>query len=148
MDVEGEIEVDRARLTNVVVILGAGFSHAVYSATPMTDQLGETVRERLDFADRAKLPPGKFEDGRFEEWLSYISEPQPHHDPEEVADARTLALRVTRTIYEVLSEVQADALGSEPPEWFWKFLSVLHVLRAQVLTLNYDKGGIHVTTSR
>ena len=138
MGVEEAIEVVRVSQTKVVAVLGAGFSHAVFSAMPLTDQIGEAVRERLDAADQSKLPLGKFEDGRFEEWLSYISEPQPHLDPEAVADARTLALRVTRTIFEVLSEVQVRALGAEPPKWFWEFLSVLHVLRAQVLTLNYD----------
>jgi len=143
MEADGAFDVDQTR---VVVILGAGFSHAVYSATPMTDELGEAVRERLDSADSAKLPPIKFVDGRFEEWFSYISEPQPHLNPEEVADARTLALRVTRMICEILSEVQANALIAEPPEWFWEFLSVLHVLRAQAITLNYDnfvESGIH-----
>jgi hypothetical protein len=128
------------------MVLGAGFSHALFSAMPMIDRLGEMVRERLDASDRDKLPPGKFEHGRFEEWFSYISEPQPHLDPEEVADARTLVIRVTRVISEVLSEVQLQALEFKPPKWFWDFLSVLHVLRAQVLTLNYDnfiESGIH-----
>ena len=78
-------------------------------------------------------------DGRFEEWLSYLSEPQPHFSPEQAADAGALALRVTRVIQEVLSEVQADALRTaEVDDWFWAFLSVIHVLRAQVITLNYD----------
>lgn len=137
--------------SKVVVILGAGFSHAVYPATPMTDDLGEAVRSRLDPADATKLPRGAFSDGRFEEWLSYISEPQPQFNPEELGDARTLALRVTRTIGEVLSEVQDAALAVDPPEWFWEFLSVLHVLKAQVLTLNYDnfiESGIHTFRMR
>ena len=92
------------------------------------------------------MPPGEFKDGRFEEWLSYLSEPQPHLDPEGVAGAALLALRVTRLICEVLSELQTRALSAEVDGWFYEFLSVLHVLRGQVITLNYDnfvECGVH-----
>jgi len=131
---------------NVVVVLGAGFSRAIYGLCPLTDDLGNEVRARLGPSDRAKLPRRKFIDGRFEEWLSYLSEPQPHLTPEESADANALALRVIRLISEVLSQVQAQALVAGTGEWFWQFLSVLHVLRAQAITLNYDtfvECGVH-----
>ena len=59
MDTTSEISADFAHSRNVVVILGAGFSHAVYPATPMTDDLGEAVRGRLNPVDVAKLPRGK-----------------------------------------------------------------------------------------
>lgn len=129
-----------------VVILGAGFSHALYDFCPLTDTLGEIVRSRLSSEDRAKMPEGEFEDGRFEEWLSYLSEPQPHLAPEGVAEAALLAMRVTRVISEVLSEIQATALSADAEGWFYEFLSVLHVIRAQVITLNYDnfvECGVH-----
>jgi hypothetical protein len=129
-----------------VVILGAGFSHALYDPFPLTDKLGEMVRSRLSAEDSARMPPGEFKDGRFEEWLSYLSEPQPHLDPEGVAGAALLALRVTRLICEVLSALQTRALSAEVDGWFYEFLSVLHVLRAQVITLNYDnfvECGVH-----
>jgi hypothetical protein len=123
----------------VAILLGAGFSHAVDSAYPLTDDLGNLVRSRLDEHDRAMLPPGEFKRGRFEEWLSYLSESQPHLNPEQIAGASALSLRITRTIQEVLTDLQDEALNSGvPKEWFWQFLSVLHVLRAQVATLNYD----------
>jgi hypothetical protein len=67
--------------SRVVIVLGAGFSRAVYRPCPLTDGLGEAVRARLSPADGAKLPPGEFADGRFEEWLSYLSEPQPFASP-------------------------------------------------------------------
>lgn len=130
-----------------MVVLGAGFSRALYGLCPLTDELGEQVRSRLPSADVSKLPAAPFVDGRFEEWLSYISEPQPHLRPEEVADAQALALRVTTAISEVLAEVQTKALeANSPDQWFWQFLSVLHILRAQVVTLNYDnfiESGVH-----
>ncbi len=129
-----------------VVVLGAGFSHAVSALFPLTDALGEAVRARLPPADRDKLPKAGFSSGRFEEWLSYLCEPQPHFTPEKAADATALALRVTRLISEVLSEVQDSALKGSVDQWFWEFLSVLHVLRADVITLNYDnlvESGVH-----
>lgn len=129
------------------MILGAGFSRALYRPCPLTDELGEQVRSRLSRSDSEKLPPASFIDGRFEEWLSYLSEPQPHFTPEEVLDARALALRIIKAISEVLANVQVDALAiNNPTPWLWRFLSVLHVLRAQVLTLNYDnflESGLH-----
>ena len=93
-----------------VVILGAGFSHALYDAFPLTDSLGEMVRSRLSDADRANMPPSEFREyGRFEEWLSYLSERQPHLEPEGVAEAALLAMRFTRVIGEVLSELPDES---------------------------------------
>jgi len=129
---------NRPERSKAVVILGAGFSHALYAPCPTTDGLGEEVRARLAPFDREKMPTGKFTGGRFEEWLSYLSEPQPHHDVEEAAEATAFVLRVTRMIREMLTEVQDNGLLAEPPPWFFEFLSVLHVLRARVITLNYD----------
>jgi hypothetical protein len=146
MVTEGNRSDDVSTLPKDVVILGAGFSHALNDPFPLTDKLGELVRSRLSAEDRAKIPPGEFEDGRFEEWLSYLSERQPHLDPEGVAEAALLAMRVTRVICEILSELQTEALSAEPDGWFYEFLSVLHVLRAQVITLNYDnfvESGVH-----
>lgn len=122
----------------VVVILGAGFSHAAFPECPVTDGLGERVRSRLSDADRAKLPEEAFTEGRFEEWLSYLSEPQPHFTSDRTAEAQALAARVSRAICDVLSDVQYDVLQAQPPGWFWRFLSILHVLRADVISLNYD----------
>ena len=95
------------------------------------------------------MPPSPFKNGRFEEWLSYLSEHQPHLDAEGGAEAAVLAMRVTRVICEVLSGLQADALSGAAPHWFYEFLSVLHVLRAEVITLNYDnfvESGVHSLT--
>jgi hypothetical protein len=124
--------------SGTVVILGAGFSKAVYSGCPTTDELGEQVRNRLSPGDQARLPQAQFKDGRFEEWLSYLSEPQPHFTQDGAHEAAALVIRVTRVIDEVLSEIQQRALLAEPPPWFYEFLSVLHVTRPDVLTLNYD----------
>ena len=113
---------------------------------PSTDQLGEAVSGRLCASDQAQLPPtdseGKrFRDGRFEEWLSYLAEDQPHLTEDKSLEARALLVRVTRTIEKVLSELQLEALGAlctDGSWWFYELLSVLHVSRATVITFNYD----------
>jgi len=49
---------NRPERSKVVVILGAGFSHALYGPCPTTDGLGEAVRARLAPPDRDKMPAG------------------------------------------------------------------------------------------
>lgn len=134
-------------VTRDVIILGAGFSKALYPPCPLTDELGEAVRARLPTADAAKMPRHAFRGGRFEEWLSYLTEPQPHFTSEARADTAALAVKVINLVSEVLSEVQKHALhDGEVASWLWPFLSVLHVLRADIITLNYDnfvECGVH-----
>ncbi len=131
----------------VVIVLGAGFSKAVCSSFPLTDELGEMVRKRLAPEDKAKLPKSKFKCGRFEEWLSYLSEPQPHLTEIERLEAEALAGKIIQAIFEVLSNIQNAVLkDGSAPQWFWQFLSVIHAVQADVLTLNYDnliESGVH-----
>lgn len=129
--------------TGLVVVLGAGFSKAIHDGMPTTDELGEQVSERLDREDQERLPPpdreGKrFRDGRFEEWLSYLAEEQPHLTEDKTLEARALLLRVVQRMRDVLSEAQGEALGAGPPRWFYPLLSVLNAQEATVITLNYD----------
>lgn len=131
-------QVQAPEAERLVVILGAGFSKAVHEALPSTDALGEKVRKRLDDVDQARLPAAPFEDGRFEEWLSYLADEQPHLTEDRTLEARALLYRVTRTLRTVLSEAQAEALGSGAPRWLPWLLSVLHQKRATVITTNYD----------
>jgi hypothetical protein len=131
-------QVDAPEAERLVVILGAGFSKAVHEALPTTDALGEKVRQRLDDVDQARFPAAPFEDGRFEEWLSYLADEQPHLTEDRTLEARALLYRVTRTLRTVLSEAQAEALGSGAPRWLSWLLSVLHQKRATVITTNYD----------
>jgi hypothetical protein len=121
-----------------VVILGSGFSKAVYDGFPTTDELGETVRQHLSLSDQTRLPPGPFRHGRFEEWLSYLAEPQPHLSVDQDFEAKALLYRVTNAMRDVLSAIQVEALGSTAPDWLYQLLAVLHRRRAAVVTLNYD----------
>lgn len=126
------------RFADTIVILGAGFSKAVFTDCPTADELGNAVRSRLSAEDQAKLPTAAFSEGRFEEWLSYLSEVQPHFKPEDTHDAAALVIRVTRAIGEVLADIQRCALLAEPPSWFFELLTCLHVQRSTVISLNYD----------
>ena len=55
-----------------VVVLGAGFSKAVDSSFPITDELGHQA------IALAGMPPvSRFQGGNFEAWLSFLAEPQP-----------------------------------------------------------------------
>ncbi|MGD0985496.1 MAG: hypothetical protein ABSA65_17045 [Acidimicrobiales bacterium] len=76
--------------------------------------------------------------GRFEEWLSYLAEEQLHFAEDYALEAQALLARVTRVLREVLGERQLDVLARPAPEWFEELLTILHVQRAVVLTLNYD----------
>ena len=125
-------------LGSPVLILGAGFSKAVHQALPITDELGERVRVRLSRRDREKLPRGRFRGGRFEEWLSYLAEDQPHLAEDRAFEDQALLRRVTQAVRDVLSEAQADALRSGGPGWLFELLSVLCISRATVISLNYD----------
>jgi hypothetical protein len=79
----------------VVVVLGAGFSMVVYPSLPFTDELGDAVRERFSPEDRARVPLQRFQGagGRFEEWLSYLSERQPHLTQDRSLEALALLLQ-------------------------------------------------------
>ena len=109
----------------------------------LTDGLGEEVAARLDDADQRRLPPRgasgrRFEGGRFEEWLSYLAEDQPHLDAPERFRNRALVSVLTKHIQRAMSQVQFEALMFPAPPWLYELLSVLHILRATVITTNYD----------
>jgi hypothetical protein len=130
--------IEAEELHHDLVVLGAGFSKAVFDAFPLTDDLGNLVRERLSPDDQARFPSLVFADGRFEEWLSYLAEDQPHLAEDKALEAKALLYRVVAAIRDVLSEVQCQALEDLAPPWFYELLSVLHAVHATVITLNYD----------
>ena len=110
---------------------------------PLTDQLGEEVARRVDGADQSLLPARgpsgeRFTDGRFEEWLSYLAEDQPHLDQSARFRNRALLNLMTLQLTEVMTEMQLQAMASHAPDWLYELLMVLHLARATVITTNYD----------
>ena len=69
--------------TNDVLILGAGFSKAISSIFPTTDELGTRAAEKSSRAHIFKNADHEFKHGNFEGWLSRIAEPQPHLSREQ-----------------------------------------------------------------
>ena len=123
--------------TRDVVILGAGFSHALSSEMPLTDQLGDRVlREKQFWGYRGVKSP--FTSGGFEKWLSTLAEDQPYLSAAENLANRALFVQLSGAIRRVLGGAEHATLGKGGPEWLFKLLSVLHKRRANVLTLNYD----------
>ena len=124
-------------LEKCAVVIGAGFSRAISTAMPVTDVLGSSVRARLPIADRSNVPAA-FSDGSFEQWLSYLAEEQPHLSQSENLQARALMYKVVEATEDILGEDQRKALEKAVPEWLSKLLSILHVDKVDVVTLNYD----------
>lgn len=120
----------------LTVVLGAGFSKAVYDDFPTVDDLGERVREAAP--DAFLSAPPKFRNGYFERWLSRLAEAQPDlSEAENLANARDFQI-VTETIHRVLVELEECAVEKPAPWWLLRFVGVLHQLRATVITFNYD----------
>jgi hypothetical protein len=123
-----------------VVILGAGFSRAFHEEFPLADELGNEIVEKL--TNTSTPPhldvPKSFKDGSFEVWLSRLAEPQPYQSGVQNAEAQALFHKVSSQINEVMVARQGKALSASPAEWFWRFLSLLQVRLASVVTFNYD----------
>ncbi|MDA8399658.1 MAG: SIR2 family protein [Actinomycetota bacterium] len=120
-----------------VFILGAGFSAAISSGMPLTDDLGNEV---LTNDDLAAVSPQRFEGGRFEEWLSRLSEDQPDLSEAENLYNRSLFVKLSDEIGSVLEGHQQTLWSAQPPTlaWLQRFIAILHVWRATVITFNYD----------
>lgn len=121
-----------------VFILGAGFSRAVSSRLPVTDELGNEVI--LRDPTRLGLSAGKqrFAGGSFETWLSRRAEAQPYLTVEQNLESQSIFARGTRLIGEVLDQRVDEALGSPMPAWLGELISLWHHRSSSVLTFNYD----------
>lgn len=125
-----------------VFLLGAGFSIAVSSDFPTTDQLGNRavtrLRERSVIDEgEARVPSGGFEPGQFETWLARLAEDQPYLSTAENFQNRALFVEVSRSISEVLNDCE-ERLDHAKPSWLYDLVSAWHARQAHVITLNYD----------
>lgn len=125
-----------------VFLLGAGFSIAVSSEFPGTDELGNCVIERLKEQSRPsddaiRFPTDGFEDGRFESWLARLAEDQPYLSTGENLRNRALFVELSNALRGVLIDCE-ERVEQATPSWLFDLVSVWHARRAQVITLNYD----------
>lgn len=119
-----------------VFVLGAGLSHAISDAMPLTDELGNLVRARVPEA-AARSPRG-FKGGYFEAWLSRLAEAQPDLLDHENATNYGLFLRVLHEIHGIIRERELEVLKGEPSWWLRRLVGLMHAGAADVITFNYD----------
>lgn len=117
-----------------VYVLGAGFSKSISAAMPVTNELGEAVKERLAPELDFDLRPEQ----TFEDWLTLQVTPLPFLEGFENAARSAAAARVVAEIAHVLDESVAEASANASPLWLRQLVAIWHVERAVVLTFNYD----------
>jgi hypothetical protein len=117
-----------------VYVLGAGFSKAISSLMPVTDELGQHLEERLRGRIDFDLRPGQ----SFEDWLTLMSTPMPflegHVNNRRLADADLVIAEIAA----VLDGYVTEATMSSAPKWLLQLISLWDAEKAQVLTFNYD----------
>ena len=121
-----------------VVVLGAGFSHALSDLMPLTDELGELALQSGLVFEGDRNPRTSFANGTFERWLSGLAEDQPYLSTADNLTNRALFSRFSGAIRTVLSNREQSVLQNPAPDWFYELLSALHVRETRVITLNYD----------
>lgn len=115
-------------------VLGAGFSKSISSEMPVTNELGEALRERLTADVNFDLRPGQ----TFEDWLTLQVTPLPFLEGFENSKRAAEAARVVAEIACVLDEKVAEASANDSPLWLLQLVALWHAERAVILTFNYD----------
>lgn len=115
-----------------VFVLGAGFSRAISSEMPCTDQLGAQIGQALEIP--SKLTRGK----SFEDWLSRLAEPQPDQSIENNLLRQSYFQTITCQIVSELETAQAKALSNGLPSWLYKLITVAHFWQSTLISFNYD----------
>ena len=116
-----------------VFILGAGFSRAISSHMPLTDELGAEAVERAGITDHPDL-----REGRFETWLSRLAEPQPDLDEVRNSENRTTFVKLLEGIHSTITERQGLALKNDAYAWLEELVAAWHARQATLITFNYD----------
>jgi hypothetical protein len=147
---------DDTKKSKRVFILGAGFSRALFSKMPLTDELGDQVLRGFDdttrerHMKRAGLKSSNrnsqryFKQGTFEEYLSRLAEDQPDLDPAENFCRRAMFAEVSDAVSRVIQDAQQGAWKSSRPgqssgrDYIGRLVAVLHAWRATTITFNYD----------
>ena len=147
-------------------ILGAGFSKAIASTMPVTQELGERCIQQLKDAHASRgrpdglpmrpdehsavcdgiscdgsTPLPTFVSGalNFEEWLSSLAESQPFHLPPENARRQALFSELTGSVSWYIDQSVARTVeGHQPPEWLKELVTAWHFGSCNVVTFNYD----------
>ncbi len=79
-------------------VLGAGFSHALSEEMPLTDELGNSILERL-----GRTLDAPFAGGSFETWLSRLAEHQPDLSFAENMENQARFARISELLAQLLT---------------------------------------------
>lgn len=115
-------------------VLEAGFSKSISAEMPVTNELGEALRERLSKDVDFDLRPGQ----TFEDWLTLQVTPLPFLEGFENSKRAAEAAKVVAEIARVLDEKVAQACANHAPIWLRQLVALWHAERAVVLTFNYN----------
>lgn len=121
-----------------MLILGAGFSHAINPCMPLTNDLGNRMLADPELRDHQRTPESFTQDAPFETWLSLLAEDQPYLATGDNIESRGLFERALRALTFLLRTDEMKAIAGDAPAWFYELLSALHFTNATVVTFNYD----------
>jgi hypothetical protein len=122
-----------------VLILDAGFSHAVNECMPLTDDLGNRILDVTELRGDPRAPAKGFgPDVPFETWLSLLAEDQPYLATSDNIESQQIFESVLRSLTSLVSTEEMKAIANDAPSWFYALLSVLHFTHATAISFNYD----------
>lgn len=117
-----------------VLILGSGFSKAIFPVMPLVGDLRECLQaiealRQEPFASMASEP---------ELLLSHLALSQPWRSAAEGLSDRALFVQAQKRLADYIANCEAEAFQAPAPEWAGTLLRMLHGSRTPVITLNYD----------
>jgi hypothetical protein len=116
-------------------LLGAGFSHAVSDAMPVTRELGGQIAKQLTGRGYDTSALRELYGGDFEAWLTQLVEGRPWTTEAEHARDRGLFLDATSLIGQ---NIRLALRKAARPPWLERLVTYWHQNRSVVLSLNYD----------
>lgn len=117
-----------------VLILGSGFSKAVFDCMPTVTDLKPLLRKTKDLS---VAPYDGFADNP-ELLLSYLALSQPWKESASALHDQALFVQVQEALGEYIAASEARAFRKPPPDWAVRLIEHLHDAHTSVLTLNYD----------
>jgi hypothetical protein len=117
-----------------VLILGSGFSKAIFPVMPLVGDL----REGLQDIEALRQEPYASMASEPELLLSHLALSQPWRTTSEGLSDRALFVQAQTSLANQIATCEAGAFQTPTPEWAGSLLRTLHDSRTPVITLNYD----------